>query len=152
MSLKQIFQPCSPRLTFPEHYLQVLEKNQGPIQELFLEETEVEGSFLHLKYTWHDKLTHAQADRIDTRLRAYIACAIFDACHGLLSCRPGPSHGSRPSWYIEDCPIPFSLVQASFSVAAKSLYQTVGPVAFVRVNYAETMATCFLTHMLRIKV
>lgn len=152
MFSKQISQPCSPRLSFPEHYLQVLERNQGPIQDLLLEETEVDGPFLHLRYTWHDELTHAQADRIDTRLRAYIACAIPDACHGLLICHPGPPHGSRPSWYVENCPIPFSLVQARFSVAEKSLYPTVGPIIFAPVNYAETMARGFLRHMLRIKV
>lgn len=45
--LKQIFQPCSPRLTHPTHYLDVLERNPGGLQELFLEDTASEGPFLY---------------------------------------------------------------------------------------------------------
>lgn len=153
--LKQIFQPCSPRLAFPEHYLRVLEKNPGPLQELFLENVETEGPFLYLEYQWRNELSHAEADTVDTRVRAYIACAIFDACiKGGAFCQPGPPHGSRPSWYLEGCPAPFSLVEARFSVANKSMYQTIGPIIPIirTADYADILSTGFLRHMNRIKV
>lgn len=122
-------QPCSPSLTYPDHYLQVLAKHPGTLCTLFLEGVTIEAPWLlHLEYAWREDLSHAQADVVDTRLRAYIACAIFDACQtAKIRCKSGPPHGSRPSWFLEDLPVPYSLVQASFSTEDKRMYQTVGP-------------------------
>lgn len=89
----------------------------------------MEGPFLHLEYGWQGDLTHAQADRVDTRLRVYIASAIFDVCKTVkIKCKAGPPHGIRPSWFLGDFPVPYSLVQGSFSTNDKRMYQTVGPI------------------------
>lgn len=126
---KSPVQPCSPVLKHPEHYLQILAKNPGTLQELFLESVEVAGPFLNLEYSWQEDLSYSRADVVDTRLRAYIACAIFDACNASnVGCRQGPPHGIRPSWFLEGLPIPYSLVDASFSTDEKRMYQTIAPI------------------------
>lgn len=128
-SKKSSIQPCSPSLEHPEHYLQILVKNPGPLQELFLETVEVEGLFVYLEYAWQQDLSRAQADVVDTRLRAYIACAIFDACQASkIRCKAGPLYGIRPSWFVGNLPVPYSLVEASFSTDDKRMYQNVGPI------------------------
>ncbi len=126
---KSPVQPCSPTLAHPEHYLQILAQNPGTLQELVLESIEVTGPFLNLEYSWQEDLSHSRADVVDTRLRAYIACAIFDACNASnVRCRQGLPHGIRPSWFLEGLPIPCSLVETSFSTDEKRMYQTIGPI------------------------
>lgn len=131
-------QPCSPALTYPEHYLHVLARNPGTLQELTLGHIEVTGLFLNLEYSWREDWSYAQADVVDTRLRAYIACAIYDACKASgIRCKQGPPHGLRPSWFLEGFPVPFSLVEASFSTRDKRLYQTVGPIMMSLAFFAQ---------------
>jgi len=152
--LKQIVQPCSPRLTEPAHYLDVLKKNPGSLQELSLVDVTIENPFLHLTYRYDEDLSRSEADVVDTRLRAYIACAIFDAGKDLFFCQPAPSHGSRPAWFIQDCPVPFSLVQGRYSVANKSIYLTVGPIVPLpqAAGYAEALGAGFAKRFRIVKV
>jgi hypothetical protein len=151
---KQIFQPCSPRLTEPKHYLDVLEKNSDSLQELSLVDVTIENPFLHLTYCYDEELSHSEADVVDTRLRAYIACAIFDAATGLFFCQPAPSHGSRPAWFIQDCPVPFSLLQGRYNVKDKSIYLTVGPIIPLpqASGYTEALAEGFIKRFRIVKV
>jgi hypothetical protein len=152
--LKQIFQPCSPRLTYPKHYLDVLGKNSGPLQELSLVDVTIEDPFLHLTYCYDEELSRSEADVVDTRLRAYVACAIFDAGKDLFFCQPAPLHGSRPAWFIQDCPVPFSLVQGRYSVANKSIYLTVGPIIPLpqATGYTEALGEGFIERFSIVKV
>jgi hypothetical protein len=87
-----------------------------------------DGPFVNLVYRWKGDLSHDEADRLDTRVRAYVACAIFDAAAtGGLSCVPGPPHGQRPSWVIRGEPMPISLVNAGFDVSDKTCFMQIGP-------------------------
>ena len=121
-------QPRAPFLTHSQHYDETARQAPGSKCELTLVHVGVEGPFLNLVYQWHDNLSDQEADRLDTRARAYIACAIFDAAETAnLSCDPGPPHGQRPSWRICGARTPISLVNAGFDVSDKTCFMQVGP-------------------------
>ena len=116
-------------IAFPSHYLQTAKRAPGPPCELTLAGTREEGSWFRLAYVWTDNLDHQEADRLDSRVRAFIACAIPDAAGAAsLACQGGPPHGQRPAWFVEGGPIPVSLVHGSFDVDRKTCYVTVGPI------------------------
>ena len=74
---------------------------------------------------WTVELSHEGADRLDTRSRAYIACAIHDAATTAgLACQPGPPHGQRSSWLFHG---PVSLINAGFDMADKTCFLHIGP-------------------------
>lgn len=117
----------SPSLTYPAHFKQTSTKAPGNKCELTLINAEEEGPTVHLTYQWKDYLSYSEADNLDTRLRAYIACAIYDAgtIAGLL-CEPGMPHGERPAWHINKERIPISLINADFDVSNKICNQYIG--------------------------
>ena len=120
--------PRSPHLTHPQHYNQTARQAPGEKCELALIHAAVEGPFVNLVYQWKAELSDDEADKLDTRARAYIACAIYDAAMTAgLSCRPGPPHGQRPSWHIGGERTPISLVNAGFDVSDKTCFMQVGP-------------------------
>ena len=83
---------------------------------------------MNFVYQWHDELTHPQADNLDTRLRAYITCAIYDfAVAAGLGCLPGPLHGQRPSWQIAGHSGYTSLIGAGFDTDEKICWLQIGP-------------------------
>jgi len=107
-----------PHLTYPEHYEETCLHAPGGKADLKLIHAAAEGPFITLVYQWKGNLSRAEADDLDTRARAYIACAIYDAAATAgLSCQPGPPHGQRPSWHITGERMPISLVNAGFDVS-----------------------------------
>ena len=125
---KRAPQPRAPHLTYPQHYDQTSRQASATRHELVLIHAAAEGPFVNLVYEWKGDLSHAEADDLDTRARAYIACAIYDAAATAgLSCQPGPPHGQRPSWHIAGERMPISLVNAGFDVSDKTCYMQIGP-------------------------
>jgi hypothetical protein len=96
--------------------------------ELTLVHASAQGPFVNLIYRWSGSLSETEADKLDTRARAYIACAIYDAATTAgLACEPGPPHGQRPSWLIMGTRIPTALVNAGFDVSDSTCFMQVGP-------------------------
>ena len=121
-------QPKPDSLTYPDHYMQTVHYIGGEKCELTLVHVGTEGPFVNLAYQWEESLSDQEADKVDTRARAYITCAIYDAAiTARLSCKPGPLHGQRPSWYIGEEKMPISLVSAGFEVSDKTCWMLVGP-------------------------
>ncbi len=116
-----------PSLTYPQHYEQTSRKALGDKCHLKLVQTSAEGGLVALVYRWSASLSEDEADRLDTRARAFIACAIYDAATAAgLACQVGPPHGQRPSWRIEGERTPVSLVNAGFDIADKNCYMQIG--------------------------
>ena len=117
-----------PYLTYPQHYKQTTRLALGNKCDLSLIHAAVDGLKVNLVYQWKTILSNSEADRLDTRARAYIACAIYDAAITAgLSCRPGSPHGQRPSWHIGGERMSLSLVHARFDVSDKTCFMQIGP-------------------------
>lgn len=125
LALIRIFR--KPQLTYPRHYKQTSRQAPGKKCDMLLVHADIDGPVLTLVYQWSANLSYDEADRLDTRARAYIACAIFDAAIAArLFCRPGPPHGRRPSWYIAGEEMPVTLVDAGFDVSNKTCFMHIG--------------------------
>lgn len=125
----------SSHLMYPEHYHETCRQASGKICELSLLHATVDDGpvpglghqIVTLVYEWSANLSYEHADRLDTRARAFIACAIFDAATTAgLSCEAGPLWGKRPSWIIAGERTPVSLVKAGFDVANKTCFMQIG--------------------------
>lgn len=117
-----------PYLTYPQHYEQTARQAPGNKCDLYLIHSAVDGPMVNLVYQWKPLLSDDEADRLDTRARAYIACAIYDAAITAgLSCQPGAPHGQRPSWHIGGERMSISLVNAGFDVSDKTCFMQIGP-------------------------
>jgi hypothetical protein len=115
----------SPR---KDHYERTVQNVGGEPRQLTLSDVDVEGAVVALVYRWSDDLNYEEADRLDTRARAYVSCAIPDAAIGAgLSFEAGPPHGQRPSWKIAGGSVPISLMAAGFDVREKCCWMHVGP-------------------------
>lgn len=111
-----------------DHYTRTTQTVGGEPHQLTLGEVSVEGAVVVLTYRWDEVLSYQEADRLDTRARAYVSCAIRDAAIGAgLSCETGPPHGQRPSWKIAGAGVPVSLMAAGFDVGEKVCWMHVGP-------------------------
>ncbi len=88
------------------HYQEVATTISGKAQTLHLEKWGVDGPNLVLEYSWNELLSHADADRLDTRARAFLNEATAKAALAAnLAVVPGPPTyklaGSWiPSWFI----------------------------------------------------
>jgi hypothetical protein len=123
-----LFRRSSP-LSFPSHYRETSSKAPGSLRELALTRTQVAGSCVRMIYTWSEDLEYQEADNLDSRVRAFVACAIPDAAADAgLACQAGPQFGQRPAWFVAGVPMPVSLVQGAFNVDAKACMVTVGPI------------------------
>ncbi|MBP8953179.1 MAG: hypothetical protein KBI47_12360 [Armatimonadetes bacterium] len=81
-----------------------------------------------LVYRWAADLSYDEADRLDSRARAFIACAVYDAARAArLPCQPGPPHGRRPAWMFRGVRVPVSLIDAGFDTEQKTCYMCLGP-------------------------
>lgn len=111
-----------------DHYERTMQTVGGEPRQLTLADVSVEGPVVILVYRWSEDLSYQEADRLDTRARAYVSCAIRDAAIGAgLSCEAGPPHGQRPSWKIAGEGVPTSLMTAGFDVGKKVCWMHVGP-------------------------
>jgi len=116
-------------LTYPRHYDETALRAPGERSDLSLIHAVTDGASVSLAYRWVADLSAQEADRLDTRARAHVACAIYDAAISAgLGCEPGPPHGSRPSWLIPGEAAPISLVFAGFDVAEKTCFMEIGAV------------------------
>lgn len=116
-----------------DHYNRTTQTVGGEPHQLTLDEVSVEDPVVILVYRWDEDLSYQEADRLDTRARAYVSCAIRDAAIGVgLSCEAGPPHGQRPSWKIAGEGVPISLMAAGFDVGEKVCWMHVGPVIGIR--------------------
>lgn len=116
-------------LTFPDHYTRERDSVGGMPQNMRLAAVDTHSGWIRMRYRWRADLSDDEADRLDSRLRAFIACGIYDAARRRgLNCKPGPIHGRRPSWLIEDSRIPFSLADGGFATVEKYCELSVGPV------------------------
>ncbi len=121
------------QLTHPKHYEVTTWAAPGERRQLSLVRAATDGALVTLVYRWGSELSSQEADRLDTRARAFVACAIYDAAIAAgLQCDPGPPHGSRPAWRILGETTPVSLVGAGFDVADRTCFMRVGPVAVSR--------------------
>lgn len=130
MKIPNLFRPKEklPKVTHAEHYKQAKLGAPGDPQLLTLVRSGTEGPFVTLAYQWQKELSYAQADNLDTRVRAYITCAIYDAAVAAgLKCQPGPPHGRRPSWLIAGCRGYTSLAGAGFDADEKVCWLQIGP-------------------------
>lgn len=157
--LRRLPQSQPGYLTYSQHYDQTSRKVPGRMQVLTLIHATMDGLFINLVYQWKRELTDAEADDLDTRARAYIACAIYDAATAAgLTCQPGPPHGQRPSWYIRGERMPISLVEAGFDMSDKTCIMRVGPGVFVlerleeEGRYCKKLVAGFQGHFAEIRV
>lgn len=113
----------------PEHYEIMSNTTAGSKHELVLQQAAAVGPVVSLSYKWNEDIDHQEADNLDSRARAFIACAVYDAAtRAGLSCRIGPPFGKRPSWLIANEQIPYSLIQAGFDTDEKVCWMHVGPI------------------------
>jgi hypothetical protein len=139
-------------LTYDFHYKEALKNASGSHHQLELIEVSDNSPFVNLIYRWKDNISYEEADNLDTRLRAYIACAIYDvAISAGMSCRSGPIHGNRPSWIIDKQTLPVSLIDAGFNYAHKDCNLTIGPIISrdqVECNaWSKDFSDCFKTNL-----
>ena len=117
-----------PHLTFHEQYEQTCLCAPGGKCAIKLIDATLEGPGVSLVYQWSAVLSDEEADRLDTRARAYIACAIYDAAStARLISQPGPLHGQRPSWRFPGEHTYVSLIHAGFDVTDKTCFMHIGP-------------------------
>lgn len=122
-------EPAASQLTHPDHYEKTMQKAPGKKCRLRLIHADAESARVTLVYKWDMDLDSDEADKVDTRARAYVACAIYDAARRAgLMCQPGPLHGQRPAWLFAGENIPVSLVKADFDVSDKTCFMQVGSV------------------------
>ena len=135
----------TPRLSHARHFEEERRRAPGWPMGLSLSQANASSTGVTLLYRWHLPLSPGAADRLDSRLRAYIACAIFDAArHAGLKCTEGPPQGRRPSWIIKGCEIPIGLQQAGFDVKEKSCLLSVGPIILGRSRCPETISVALM--------
>jgi hypothetical protein len=116
-------------MKYSNHYRDECRAVGGDRCKVTLEQASAEARSVNLIYRWHDELSHQEADKLDSRLRAYIACAVYDAASKAgLTCTQGPPHGRRPSWIIEGDLAPYGLQAAGFDVSQKTCWLSVGPI------------------------
>lgn len=149
----------APYLTYPEHYEQTLRQAQGVKQRLSLINAELDGTVVAMTYRWTAELSHEEADRLDTRARAYVTCAIYDAATTAgIACQPGPPHGQRPSWILGSERMPISLINAGFDLAEKTCFMHIGQGLMVISGpsgggrYAKKLVAGFRTQFAKIDV
>jgi hypothetical protein len=145
-------------LTYPRHYEETVRQAFGEKCELTLIHADVRGPHFNLVYQWESELSYEEADRLDSRARAYISCAIYDAATAVgLSCQPDLPHGQRPSWCIEDERM-ITLVNAGFDVSNKTCFMQIGPGIFrtkeslMAKGYCKGLIEGFQTLFRKIKV
>jgi len=131
------------------HYLEEFTQVGGARRTVTLMEAASTLGFVSLVYHWDDRLSHADADRLDSRLRAYVVCAIGQAArHAGLSVRPGPPHGRRPSWIVNlpqsSSSVIYGLGPCSFDVGQQVCELGVGPIVFSPADFLgdDTVTTC----------
>jgi len=153
--------PFSGQLTFPDHYMEERQQVGGPPCQLVLGDAQITGPAVGLFYHWQDDLSDEDADRLDSRLRAYVACAIYDAAvQGGLRCVPGPPHGRRPSWRIRGESFLRSLTDGGFDNEQKQCFAEIGPgvapmeviLSSVQGPISQILADAFRAHFRRIAV
>lgn len=115
------------------HYREELASVGGSRTAVRLVEAVPTLGFVSLVYHWDQRLSHGDADRLDSRLRAYVVCAIGQAARKAgLSVEPGPPHGCRPSWIIASPDsgrhVIYGLGPCSFDVGQQVCELAVGPV------------------------
>lgn len=140
MKIPNLFRPKEklPKVTHAEHYMQAKLGAPGDPQLLTLVRSGTEGPFVTLTYQWQNELSYAQADNLDTRVRAYITCAIYDAAVAAgLKCKPGPPHGRRPSWLIAGRRGYTSLAGAGFDAGEKVCWLQIGPGMLSRDDFSS---------------
>lgn len=112
-----------------DHYRAQQPNAPGRTRTLYLLEFEAYETGLQIVYQCPGQLTPENANHLDTRLRAYIACIISDAARrGGLGVTSGPPHGQRPSWLLTGFSMPVGLQQASFDSTKKLFSLRVGPI------------------------
>jgi hypothetical protein len=137
------------QLTYPRHYIETAEKAPDSRRELTLLRAFTDGSLITLIYRWEAELSWDEADRLDTRARAYITCAVYDVVVAVgLKCTPGPNHGIRPTWRIGKDSFPLTLVDAGFDVSDRTCFMRIGPPAILMgqphvIGHAEKLVTGF---------
>lgn len=157
---KQIPFPFTPHaLRYQDHYIDVFSNAGHVFCPLILDQAENEGPCVNLVYHWEIDLTHEEADQLDSRARAFVSCAIYDAAKlDKIKCKRGPLHGRRPSWLFKDVIVPISLMSAGFDYDAKKCWMTVGPIYAIRgvlpgyVSIAWQLARAFKTYFSEITV
>ncbi len=103
-----------------------------------------EGSNVYLTYRWTEDLSHDEADRIDTCVRALINSSIGDIAHrnkisARLSWGAESMNGVRiPLWHLDHRDQPTFVVNSGFDVEQKLVTLTVGP-RFVRRQIDDDM-------------
>ena len=161
MSILHLFRPKGKplRATHIEHYERVKRSAGGAPRRLSLIEARTEGQYVTLVYQWKEQVTDEEADRIDTRVRAYMTCAIYDAAIAVgLSCHEGPPHGQRPAWIIEGSRSPTTLAQAGFDTTKRICWLQIGPGFLILDQARETdplaqkLARAFKRHFAEITV
>jgi hypothetical protein len=116
------------KISYMNHYHDECKTVGGDPCEVTLGQVFTDGRFIDLIYHWHKELSHQEADKLDSRLRAFIVCAVYDAAiKAGLRCTKGPPHGRRPSWFIDGIPVAFGLQSAGFDVSEKWCGLKLGP-------------------------
>jgi hypothetical protein len=150
--------PKPSHLSHPEHYEKTSRQAPGDTQRLTLIQSDADGPGVALVYRWTAELSHEEADRLDTRARAYIACAIYDAATAAgLRCEPGPPHGRRPAWFLPGERMPVSLINAGFDTSDKTCFMEIGAGMMTMGGppgggYAKQLAAGFRAHFSEISV
>ncbi len=123
----------SPPLRHSEYYSSVAHNTGGTLCRIKLSQAENDDNCVALTYHWTEDLTYEQADKLDSRVRAYMSSVIYDAAKlGGIKCKRGPRHGSRPSWYLQGADVPLSLISAGFEYDEKVCWIIIGPIMAIQ--------------------
>ena len=116
-------------LRCPEHYDRESRMVGGEPRDLELISGSLNEDVVQLTYEWTENVSKVEADRLDSRCRAFICAALWDGARFAgLRCAGGPPHGRRPSWLIEACEVPWGLRRGKFDAAQRVCEMEVGPI------------------------
>ncbi len=143
---------------FMQHYHDEVAAVGGDPCTVTLEHVQAGDRSIELTYRWHEELSFQEADKLDSRLRAFMACAVYDAAvRAGLQCTKGPPHGRRPSWFIKGIPVAFGLQSAGFDADKKWCglklgYLLLGPGLDASSKTMKKLAKSFQKHLSELTV
>lgn len=133
----------------PQHYLRVQDAMPTETHAVSLRTASVSGPMVQLVFTWRGDKSKEVLDAMDTKVRAFVNCAIADlAIASEIPCREGLSGVALrvgdnsipiPGWSLGDRNQPTLVAQSAFDMESRGLFLLIGT-PHVNINSSDPIA------------